>query len=138
MTLGVDLPQRMLAQAGVVVLAGLVREDPAVIRAQRQGNRNGNDTGQALQHAKQQCPVCPRATVADEQVVTAGLGRKSSVAGRSRRAVGRDPVADRRYRANPASVFVFQLRGFGIGRPATVDHDAHRKILRLRLNDFRW
>ena len=123
--LQVELAERLEAEDRIGDDAGPLVERPAALGHEPVDHRERDHALEPLELAENQGPVRPRAGERHDQVVAPGRGVKAADAGRPGRAVGRDPVAERRIGADePARRIV---REIAVRPPVAVQHNAHRQ-----------
>ena len=124
--LGVDLVQEIEAVKRVAGGAVLGQERPAVLAHEMMHDRDRDDVFELLQLAEDQRAVRPRAGERDVEVVAAGLRLEAARAAFGRLAVGRDPVAPLRLRADELAArfpgVVPAVRPFSVDQQS---HDVH-------------
>src|SRR5690606_2982581 len=104
----------------VAIGARVVAEAPAFIAQYRLDHRDADHVLQLLEPAPDQRARSPRADQRHVQMVAAGLGGESAIAGRTRAAVWRDPAAEARGLADESALLVLCLHRLPVDRPFPV------------------
>src|SRR5713226_419627 len=91
------------------------------------GDRHRDDLLEFFELAHDDRPVRPGARRGNEEVIAAGLGLETAVAGRSRAPVRRDPMAKLGGLADIVSPGV--ARDSGVVVPLAINHETHERIL---------
>src|SRR5206468_1495103 len=106
-------------------------EHPALAAHQRLDHGDRDHVLQRFELAEDEGAVCPRAGEGDIEVIAPRLGGEAAPAGRTGAAVGRDPAAEARRRADETA----RADLVALVLPDAVDEHAHGILLVARLRN---